>query len=269
MANTADSGLTNSAQPARTEEDAWEALGVDDCDTQQEQQRSRTARVGLTVAGTMLTATMALTLPFLRRFSGAPYVASSTAARTAILQAVQRHVGDTTTARRHIVASATCPSRNSATSASADRTHTHASPSVSGSPSVTSQRARKVIDLGSGSGDVVLTLADNGIHATGYDLNPWLVLLSRYRALSSAKRRTYARFVWGDMWTAPLRDADAVVVFGVPSIMRRIGDKMAHDAQQGCLLCSNTFKVPGWRNVAHAGGVWFYRIGESDDDAYS
>ena len=39
---------------------------------------------------------------------------------------------------------------------------------------------RRVADLGSGDGRVVIALAKEGVHASGYELNPWLVWYSRY-----------------------------------------------------------------------------------------
>jgi hypothetical protein len=38
---------------------------------------------------------------------------------------------------------------------------------------------RRVADLGSGDGRIVIALAKEGFHATGYELNPWLVWWSR------------------------------------------------------------------------------------------
>lgn len=40
-------------------------------------------------------------------------------------------------------------------------------------------RPRKVADLGSGDGRIVIALAKQGYRAAGYELNYWLVLYSR------------------------------------------------------------------------------------------
>ena len=56
-------------------------------------------------------------------------------------------------------------------------------------PLVPTQRLRRpVLDLGSGDGRVVVAAAKQGYEAVGYEFNPWLVLYSRFAALSGGVR---------------------------------------------------------------------------------
>ena len=60
-------------------------------------------------------------------------------------------------------------------------------------------RAGRVVDLGSGDGRVVIALARQGHYAVGYELNLWLVLYSRWRALVSGVHSTtefHRRNLW-------------------------------------------------------------------------
>lgn len=182
-------------------------------------------RAGLAVVATAAAALTLATLPFLRRFSGAPYVASSAAARRAILAVLRER------------ASAARPA-----------------PRAAARP--------RLVDLGSGSGELVLDAARAGYVARGVDLNPWLVLASRARA-RRARVAHRASFAWEDMWRADVRDADAVTVFGVPGIMQRVADKVERECRDGCVVCCNSFDLPGWRAVARRGGVAFYEVGRA------
>ena len=76
---------------------------------------------------------------------------------------------------------------------------------------------RTLVDLGSGDGRIVVAAAQQGHHAIGYEFNPWLVLYSRVAALTSGVSPLFglrkvagggsARFVCGNMWSAPISSA--------------------------------------------------------------
>lgn len=104
-------------------------------------------------------------------------------------------------------------------------------------------------DLGSGDGVAVLAAAKKGMVAHGYELNPWLVLYSRLKALihgvgplylrpsynlrrlkatlgvNSASRRVEdhgkATFYLRNLWSVDLSSYDVIMVFGVQSFMDR------------------------------------------------
>lgn len=178
------------------------------------------ASVGLATVCTLLASLTVLTTPFLRRYTGAPYVASSPAARAAIRAALHERRG------AH-------PS--------------HAPP--------------RFTDLGSGSGELVLDAARAGFRARGVELNLWLVL----RARASAWRlpddvRARVEFAWQDMWTCEVGDEDVVAVFGVPGIMERVGG-LVEGCHEGCLVCCNSFAIPGRKAKGKRGGVYFYSVG--------
>lgn len=179
---------------------------------QEQESSSSVAKTGLFAATTLLGVVFAGSIPFLRRFTGAPYVSSSVSARRAISTALRTHV----------------------------------------------RRGGHVIDLGSGSGEILVDAAvRHGLRGTGYELNLWLVAASRVRAWQAGVTDRVS-FKWKDMWTADVASADAVVVFGVPDIMARIKAKINSECREGCLVCCNTFPIPGVTQVSKSGGVWFY-----------
>ncbi len=177
---------------------------------------SRAANIGL---GTTLVASLglcAVTVPFLRRFSGAPYVASSQSARNAI----SRHIKQIRRAREGNL---------------------------------------NLIDLGSGSGEIVLHAATSGFRAHGVELNPWLVALSRWRAWRGGIHD--ATFSQRCLWSTPLHEQDVVVVFGIPDIMSQLSTKLEHECKpDGAWIVSNTFRLPNRQPVRTESGVHFYFI---------
>lgn len=188
---------------------------------------SRVATVGLGLVCASILTTVSLSAPFLRRFSGAPYVASATSARRLIIS------------RLRLEAEKKVGCENG--------------------------EELRIVDLGSGSGDVLLEAAQKirQVRATGYELNVWLVWLSRWRAYRQGVA-SRVHFVWGDMWHAPLKDMDAIIVFGIPAIMNRIAGKIESETRNGCLVASNSFHIDKWRPIEKEAGVWLYRIGVSN-----
>ncbi|XP_075755066.1 adenine nucleotide translocase lysine N-methyltransferase [Pelodiscus sinensis] len=80
-------------------------------------------------------------------------------------------------------------------------------------------RAGKMVDLGSGDGRIVLEAYKQGFRpAVGYELNPWLLTLSNYRAWRTG---CYGKVFYQrqDLWKVNLCDCNNVSVFLAPSVM--------------------------------------------------
>ncbi|XP_029445894.1 ATP synthase subunit C lysine N-methyltransferase isoform X2 [Rhinatrema bivittatum] len=60
-------------------------------------------------------------------------------------------------------------------------------------------RSGSVADVGSGDGRIVIAAAKEGFPAVGYELNPWLVWYSRYRAWRQGVQHN-AKFYRSDLW---------------------------------------------------------------------
>lgn len=181
---------------------------------------NKLAKIGLYTSGTLLLTLTAITFPFLRRYTGAPYVPSAPHSREAIRRFLRAH---------------------------------KRLPHIPHQPRLT--------DLGAGSGQLVIDAAKAGYVARGVELNVWLVLHSRFHAMSLPEPvRSRISFQRRDLWTCGLHVEDVIVVFGVPSIMERLGDLMLAECKDECVVCSNTFPVPGWVPLGKSGGVWFYSV---------
>ncbi|XP_057284797.1 ATP synthase subunit C lysine N-methyltransferase isoform X2 [Pezoporus wallicus] len=63
-------------------------------------------------------------------------------------------------------------------------------------------RSGSLVDIGSGDGRIVIAAAKMGFKAVGYELNPWLVWYSRYRAWRDGVHHN-TRFYISDLWKMP------------------------------------------------------------------
>lgn len=102
-----------------------------------------------------------------------------------------------------------------------------------------------VVDLGSGDGKILIACAKRGSKASGVELNPFLVWISRYRARLYASR---VQVVLGDMWKYDLPDdASHVFVFFADKFMPKLNEYLAHQKSKGrsFRLVSYGFSLPG------------------------
>uniref|UniRef100_A0A3B4AMK2 Uncharacterized protein n=1 Tax=Periophthalmus magnuspinnatus TaxID=409849 RepID=A0A3B4AMK2_9GOBI len=76
-----------------------------------------------------------------------------------------------------------------------------------------------IVDLGSGDGRIVLEAHRRGFTpAVGYELNPWLIYLSRFNAwrIGHHRKVSYRR---EDLWKVDLSECKNITVFLAPSVV--------------------------------------------------
>lgn len=113
-----------------------------------------------------------------------------------------------------------------------------------------------IIDLGSGSGTVLVAAAQRGIGSIGYELNPVLWLWSWLRT------RKYGRLVsvkLGNYWKKQLPATDAIYVFLIDRYMLKLDQKLKAEVKTPTWLISFVFKVPGKKPVIAETGLYLYR----------
>lgn len=108
----------------------------------------------------------------------------------------------------------------------------------------------RFVDLGSGDGRLVRTAAQRGMPAVGYELNPYLVLLSRMR-MTSATEQMAPAVRWANLWDADLRTADVVTVYGRSgdNMMQRLVEKCEAELPQKAVVVSYLQDMPGWDRI--------------------
>lgn len=128
------------------------------------------------------------------------------------------------------------------------------------------KQGMRIVELGSGNGELCLQAARRGCIATGIEFNPVLVLVSRFRSRLTVHRSPLTAhrsptYYCADVWRTCLpTDTDAVFCYSIPMTMDRIWRKFQKEAKPGAVLVSHAFEVPGVVPDRTDGNVRLYRV---------
>lgn len=127
-------------------------------------------------------------------------------------------------------------------------------------------RSGTLIDIGSGDGRIVIEAAKHGFIAKGVELNPWLVLYSKWKAWRSGVSRT-ATFTRQDLWKTDLSIYNNIVIFGVGQMMEQLHHKLADEVPQSTHIVACRFRLPNLEPILTIGEghdtVWLYRLNKN------
>jgi len=122
---------------------------------------------------------------------------------------------------------------------------------------------RRIVDLGSGDGRLVISAGKIGLKAIGIEINPYLVLLS-YFLIFLNRQFDWARVRWGSYWNVNLSGFDGVVVYGLPSMMKKLSVKLKKELKTGTPVVSNTFQIPDLKliktELVGKDRIYLYRV---------
>ena len=111
------------------------------------------------------------------------------------------------------------------------------------------KKGTRVYDLGSGDGRLLFLAAKQGALATGFEINPYLVLFTAIKAFLGHYRGS-VRVSWRNLWKAPISNADVVFVYLLPWRMEELARKLKKELKPGTLVISNSFIFPQWKVIA-------------------
>jgi hypothetical protein len=117
----------------------------------------------------------------------------------------------------------------------------------------------RAADLGSGDGRVVIALARRGAEAHGFEVNPLLVLVSRWK-VRRAGLDGAATIHWKSFWRADLSPFDALTLFQGSFVMRRLEAKIRRELRYGSRVVSDYWAFPTLAPEHRSGTVYRYRI---------
>ncbi|XP_056376703.1 ATP synthase subunit C lysine N-methyltransferase isoform X2 [Hyla sarda] len=122
-------------------------------------------------------------------------------------------------------------------------------------------RCGTVVDIGSGDGRIVIAAAKKGFQAVGYELNPWLVWYSRYRAWREGVHQN-TKFYISDLWKVSFSQYTNIVIFGVPQMMPQLEKKLELELSHASRVIACRFPFPHWipEHISGQGidTVWVY-----------
>jgi len=119
----------------------------------------------------------------------------------------------------------------------------------------------RILEIGSGDGQLCLMAAKRGAYALGLEINPVLVCLSKMRAKLWKVDRN-CRFIFVDMWKYDLPpETQAVFVYGWPDHMAKLWNKLKKELPAGTKIVSHAFVFPGQEPVSSVDNLRLYRLG--------
>lgn len=122
--------------------------------------------------------------------------------------------------------------------------------------SIKLRKGSLVIDLGSGDGRVVLKAAKSGYKAIGYELNPILALITKFRI----RKYPDSSCRIGDYWQADISKASMVFVFSAQPYMKRLSEKLNKELKPGAQVVSYGFSLPGRKITKKVGAANIYQF---------
>lgn len=116
----------------------------------------------------------------------------------------------------------------------------------------------RLLDLGSGDGAVLLAGAKRGAKVIGYEINPFLVLIARWRTRSYNEQ---VKVHWGDMWKAEINDqTQNIYIFMDMRYVEKV-DKVIKASGASLKLASYSYEIKGTKPTKTVGGVNLYKYG--------
>ena len=122
--------------------------------------------------------------------------------------------------------------------------------------SIKLSKSATVVDLGSGDGKVLLLAAQKGYSAIGYELNPFLLLISKRRL----RKYPNAKVVMKDMWQADVAQADLVFTFLATKYMERLKTQIVSKMKKGSYFASYAFEILDLELLRKTHGVNTYKL---------
>ncbi len=117
-----------------------------------------------------------------------------------------------------------------------------------------------LVDIGSGDGVVLRMVSERGAKAVGYELNPILVLISRFLS----RRHPGVTTVLADFWRVQLPDDTTVVyTFGESRDIKKMAAKVQSEAtrlNKKLTFISYGFAVPGMEPTRQTRAHFLYSI---------
>ncbi|CAG9814886.1 unnamed protein product [Phaedon cochleariae] len=122
-------------------------------------------------------------------------------------------------------------------------------------------RSGTLLDLGSGDGRIVLETVKHKFLSDGVELNPWLVLYSKFNALRKGVHRS-TKFIRADLWKYDVSIYDNIVIFGVEQMMNDLEKKLLKECKGDCNIIACRFPLPNLvpkKTIGHGiDTVWVY-----------
>jgi SAM-dependent methyltransferase len=116
-----------------------------------------------------------------------------------------------------------------------------------------------LMDLGSGDGRLLSEAAAKGIKGIGYEINPFMVWISR---IVCWRYRNLVTIHLADLWHTTLPPADVVYVFLMPRHMDKLHKYFTAQLRRPTRVISYAFEIPGAELIDRSHNTYVYQYGK-------
>lgn len=121
------------------------------------------------------------------------------------------------------------------------------------------KKGETIIDLGSGDGRLLFEAAGVGAFATGYEVNPFMIVLSTIkRYLKGYDQEVKIKNL--SMWNSDLKIADVIFVYSLAKKMKKFEDFIYKNAKPGTRIIVNTNHFPSKKPTKTLGKIFLYTV---------
>jgi hypothetical protein len=116
------------------------------------------------------------------------------------------------------------------------------------------------LDLGSGDGRLLIAAAQRGAKAVGWEINPFLILITYCHALLTGVA-TRVHVNWGDFRKANLPKARVVFLYGITPVMPALSDLILTSQGHGTRVITYRFPLHGKKVQKNTqSGLYLYTL---------
>lgn len=120
------------------------------------------------------------------------------------------------------------------------------------------QKQETLYDLGCGDGRMLLAAASLGLNAVGYEINPILCLIARWR---TRRYRQQVQVRWANFWRADLSKAHGLYVFLIDPYMKKLAKLINNTSHEHLFkVVSFNFKLPNIIPVKEQDSLYLYHF---------
>lgn len=113
---------------------------------------------------------------------------------------------------------------------------------------------QRLLDLGCGDGRVLIKAAQKGVIGYGYELNPILFLIAKYR---TRHYRQLIKISWGNYWRAEWPEVDVIYIFLLDKFMSKLEFRLINN-KQPIKVVSNAFRFSDRLPEVEKNGLFLY-----------
>lgn len=121
------------------------------------------------------------------------------------------------------------------------------------------KKGETVVDLGSGDGRLLFEAASKGAFAVGYEINPFLIILSKIKRNLKGYNQE-VKIINQSFWNADLKVADVIFVYSLKKKMKKFEDFVFKNATKGTRIIANTNPFPAKKPTKISGKIFIYKV---------